>query len=49
MNPRFPVYIVSKGRFKRRPTANILEWMNVPYYIVVEENEYLDYKNVCKE
>lgn len=47
MNPRFPVYIVSKGRYKRRPTANILEWMGVPYYIIVEENEYNEYKSVC--
>ena len=39
MNPRFPVYIISKGRWKRRPTANMLELIGCPYYIVVEEQE----------
>lgn len=38
-NPRFPVYIVSKGRWERRPTANMLERIGVPYYIIVEEQE----------
>lgn len=45
MNPEFPVYIVSKGRWKRRPTANMLEEFGVPYHIVVEEQEYDEY---CK-
>jgi hypothetical protein len=48
MKNRFPIYIVSKGRYKRRPTANALEEMGIDYYIVVEENEYEDYKNVVK-
>lgn len=43
MNPRFPVYIVSKGRWKRRPTSNFLEEMNCPYYLVIEESEYNNY------
>jgi len=46
MNPRFPIYIVSKGRWTRRPTANTLEEMGVPYYIVVEEDEYDKYHAV---
>ena len=45
-NPRFPVYIVSKGRWKRRPTSNTLEMMNVPYYIVIEKQEYKHYSKV---
>ena len=48
MKNRFPIYIISKGRFNRRPTANALEKMGVEYYIVVEENEYEDYKKVVK-
>jgi hypothetical protein len=39
MNPRFPLYIVSKGRHDTRMTAKALEAMNVPYRIVVEEQE----------
>jgi len=48
MNPRFPIYIVSKGRYKRRPTANFLERMGCPYYIIVEADEYEKYKAVVK-
>lgn len=46
MNPRFPVYIVSKGRWNRKPTSTILESMGVPYYIIVEEQEYENYCSV---
>jgi len=48
MKNRFPIYIVSKGRYKRRPTANALEEMGVDYFIIVEENEYENYKDVVK-
>lgn len=46
MNPRYPVYIISKGRWSRRPTSNILESMQVPYSIVVEKQEYDNYCEV---
>ena len=39
MNPRFPVYIVSKGRAGTRLTSNYLEYLRVPYRIVVEARE----------
>jgi len=45
---RYPIYIISKGRYNRRPTANSLEQMGVNYYIVVEEHEYEEYKKVVK-
>lgn len=44
----FPIYIISKGRYVRRPTANMLESMGIEYYIVVEEFEYEKYKEVVK-
>lgn len=47
-NNKYPIYIISKGRFKRRPTANLLEKMGIDYYIVVEEHEYEEYRNVVK-
>lgn len=47
MNPQYPVYIVSKGRWDTRLTVKALEAMNVPYYIVVEPEEYSKYKKVC--
>lgn len=46
MNPRFPVYIISKGRWQRRQTSKTLEAMNVPYKIVVEPKEYDKYAEV---
>jgi hypothetical protein len=46
MNPQFPLYIVSKGRADSRLTSKALELMNVPYYIVVEDQEYADYSAV---
>lgn len=46
MNPQFPIYIVSKGRWKSRLTSKALEYMKVPYFIIVEQNEYESYKEV---
>lgn len=43
MNPEYPVYIISKGRWKTRLTSKALERMNVPYNIVVEPQEYENY------
>ena len=47
--PRFPIYIVSKGRWERNPTSKALKKMNVPFYIVVEKDEYEHYKNLVDE
>ena len=46
MNPKYPLYIVSKGRSDTRLTSKALEKMNVPYNIVIEEQEYKDYAKV---
>lgn len=40
MNPKYPVYIISKGRWQKRQTSKALEMMNVPYHIVVEPQEF---------
>ena len=39
MNPKYPIYIVSKGRWETRLTSKALERICVPYQIVVEEQE----------
>lgn len=44
--PRFPIYIVSKGRWERNPTSKILKKMNVPFFIIVEKQEYENYLNL---
>ena len=46
VNPRYPVYVISKGRWGTRLTAKALERMGVPYRIVVEPQEYDDYAAV---
>lgn len=45
-NPQFPIYIVSKGRADTRLTALALERMGVPYFIVIEAQEYPQYSAV---
>lgn len=42
--PNYPIYIVSKGRAESRMTSRALDFMKVPHYIVVEEQEYDVYK-----
>lgn len=39
MQPKHPVYIVSKGRWETRLTSKALKRMDVPYFIVVESHE----------
>lgn len=39
-NPRYPVYIVSKGRAGSRLTSRSLEKMSVPYFITVEPQDH---------
>lgn len=46
MNPQFPLYIVSKGRWESRLTSRHLEEIGVPYFIVVEEQEFKQYASV---
>tara|TARA_R110000751_G_scaffold160757_1_gene266410 strand:+ start:354 stop:1232 length:879 start_codon:yes stop_codon:yes gene_type:complete len=45
-NPKYPLYIVSKGRADSRLTSKALEKMKVPYFIVIEKQEYDDYAAV---
>ena len=45
-NPRYPIYIVSKGRWERNPTSRELKNMGVPFYMVVEEHEKDKYLNI---
>lgn len=44
--PKYPIFILSKGRWESRMTARTLEEMNCPYKIVIEEQEYDNYAAV---
>jgi hypothetical protein len=46
MNPNYPVYIISKGRYESRLTARALEARAIPYRIVIEPQEYTQYAAV---
>jgi hypothetical protein len=41
--PRFPIYIVSKGRWGRNPTSKVLDAMGIPFFMIVEAQEYKKY------
>jgi len=43
---RYPIYIISKGRWETRHTSKALEKMGVPYFIAVEPQEYDNYTAV---
>lgn len=45
-NPRYPVYIISKGRHESRNTSRHLDKIGVPYHIVIEPQEYRAYSSV---
>jgi len=40
---RYPIYILSKGRWKSRYTVKVLEWMGCDYKVAIEEQEYEKY------
>ena len=46
MNPKYPVFIPSKGRADSRLTQKALDIIGVPYYVVVEEAEHDEYAAV---
>ena len=46
MNPKYPIYIISKGRWSSLLTVRALENIHVPYHIVIEPQEYDEYSKV---
>jgi hypothetical protein len=46
VSPKYPVYIISKGRWESRKTSRALEKISVPYRIVVEPQELEKYSAV---
>lgn len=45
-DPRYPIYVISKGRWETRLTSKALESMDVAYRIVIEPQEYRQYASV---
>jgi len=46
MNPRYPIFVPTKGRWESRLTIKALERIGVPYKAVVEPQQYDDYATV---
>ncbi len=46
MNPKYPVFVPTKGRWESRLTIKALEKIGVPYKAVVEPQQYEDYASV---
>lgn len=48
MNPDYPIFVPTKGRYKTPYTINALESRNIPYTAVIEAQEYKNYQEVVK-
>lgn len=46
MNPRYPIYVISKGRWELRHTAKSLLKRQIPFRIVIEPQEFEAYAAV---
>jgi hypothetical protein len=46
MNPRYPVYVISKGRWESRLTVKALLARNIPHRVVIEPQEFIHYSSV---
>lgn len=46
MNPRYPVYVISKGRWESRLTVKALAAAAIPFRVVVEPQEFEQYAAV---
>jgi hypothetical protein len=44
VRPRYPIYVVSKGRWEKRLTSDSLDEMGIPHYVVVERSQFRDYE-----
>lgn len=40
MDPKYPVYVISKGRWESRLTVKALQARNIPFHVVVEPQEF---------
>lgn len=45
-NPKYPVYIVSKGRADSRLTSRCFERYDMPYFVAIEPQDYDEYASV---
>lgn len=49
MNPKYPIFIPTKNRYKTPYTINEFKRINVPFKIVIEKQEHEQYRNLVNE
>ena len=49
MNPKYPIFIPTKGRYESLLTIKAFEKINVPFHAVVQPQEYKNYAAVVKD
>lgn len=49
MNPRYPIYVISKGRWESRLTVKALLSRSIPHKVVIEPQEFRQYASVMDE
>lgn len=47
--PKYPIYIISKGRYKTIKTSGMLDELGVPYRVAVEQHEFDSYASKIGE
>lgn len=47
--PRYPIYVISKGRWDSRLTVKALEKIGIKFFVVIEPQEYENYAAVIDE
>jgi len=48
MNPKYPIFIPSKGRYETRLTVKTFDNIGIDYSVVIEEQEYDNYAKVIQ-
>ena len=46
---KYPIYVISKGRWVSRYTVKTLDYIGAKYQVVVEQKEYDNYASVISE
>lgn len=49
MNPKYPIFIPTKGRYEKLYTIAALERLDIPYHAVIEKQEYEQYSRVISK
>lgn len=49
MKNKYPIYVISKGRWESRLTVKALEKLNAEYHVVIEPQEFDQYASVIPE